>query len=65
MYVHSDTQLVPEAPTCEAADDVSGIDACEVSGYSPAVGQHTITFRDNAENEEESPERIAYEVVVG
>jgi HYR domain len=58
-------QPVPDEPTCEAADDVSGIDECQVSGYSSAVGSHTITFTaiDNAGNES-PPEILSYDVVV-
>ena len=36
--------FVPAAPTCEASDALSGLDgACSVSGYSNAVGTHTVT----------------------
>ncbi len=44
---------VPAAPTCSASDATSGLQgACSVSGYSPAVGPHTITASatDNAGN---------------
>jgi hypothetical protein len=34
---------VPDAPTCTAADDVSGQAGCIVTGYSTAVGKHTLT----------------------
>lgn len=36
---------VPAAPTCTAQDDVSGVPAggCVVTGYSAAVGTHTLT----------------------
>jgi len=50
-YFFSDT---PAAPTCDASDDLSGLDgACSVSGYSSAVGTHTVTATatDNAGNE--------------
>jgi hypothetical protein len=33
---------VPAAPTCTADDAVSGLDSCAVSGYSSAVGSHTL-----------------------
>jgi hypothetical protein len=34
---------VPDAPTCEASDALSGLAApCEVDGYSTAVGTHTV-----------------------
>jgi len=34
---------VPLAPSCTADDAPSGFDKCEVSGYSKAVGNHTMT----------------------
>jgi hypothetical protein len=35
---------VPAAPTCNASDALSGLDgSCSVSGYSAAVGTHTMT----------------------
>jgi large repetitive protein len=34
---------VPAAPTCTAQDIVSGSVSCSVSGYSSAVGPHTLT----------------------
>jgi hypothetical protein len=41
---------VPAAPSCSATDAVSGIASCLVSGYSTAVGSHTLTATatDNA-----------------
>jgi hypothetical protein len=41
---------VPPAPTCTAMDAVSGLVGCVVSGYSSAVGNHTVTATatDNA-----------------
>lgn len=41
---------VPSAPTCDASDDVSGLASCAVTGYSSAVGNHTMTATatDNA-----------------
>jgi hypothetical protein len=41
---------VPAAPTCTALDDISGIGSCAVTGYSTAVGTHTLlaTATDNA-----------------
>src|SRR5215211_3920480 len=44
---------VPNAPTCTASDALSGLDgACSVSGYSNAVGHHTVTAtaKDKAAN---------------
>ena len=36
--------FVPAAPTCNASDTLSGLDGvCVVSGYSNAVGTHTVT----------------------
>jgi hypothetical protein len=35
--------FVPAAPTCNASDALSGLDACSVNGYSNAVGSHTVT----------------------
>jgi hypothetical protein len=34
---------VPAEPTCSAQDDISGLANCEVTGYSTAVGSHTMT----------------------
>ena len=35
---------VPAAPTCSASDALSGLDGgCSVSGYSNAIGGHTVT----------------------
>ncbi|CAA9472775.1 MAG: hypothetical protein AVDCRST_MAG02-3875 [uncultured Rubrobacteraceae bacterium] len=34
---------VPAQPTCTAVDGGSGLDSCVVSGYSTAVGNHTLT----------------------
>ena len=41
---------VPLAPTCAANDAISGLHGCVVSGYSTAVGPHTLfaTATDNA-----------------
>jgi HYR domain len=43
---------VPDQPTCTATDGGSGLDSCVVSGYSAAVGQHTLTAtaKDKAGN---------------
>jgi len=35
--------FVPAAPTCTASDDLSGPNGCTVSGYSNAIGTHTMT----------------------
>jgi hypothetical protein len=34
---------VPAVPVCTATDSLSGPDGCSVSGYSTAVGSHTLT----------------------
>ncbi|WP_448625210.1 PxKF domain-containing protein [Geodermatophilus sp. URMC 64] len=41
---------VPPAPTCSASDPTSGPAGCSVTGYSTAVGSHTLTATatDNA-----------------
>ncbi len=43
---------VPAAPTCTAADTLSGPDGCTVTGYSSDVGTHTLvaTATDKAGN---------------
>jgi hypothetical protein len=43
---------VPAQPTCTATDGGSGLQSCVVSGYSTAVGQHTLkaTATDKAGN---------------
>lgn len=53
---------VPAAPTCTADDGGSGMKSCVVSGYSTAVGTHTLkaTATDNAGNE--STKEISYTV---
>lgn len=36
--------FVPAAPTCDASDALSGLDgSCNVTGYSNAIGTHTVT----------------------
>jgi hypothetical protein len=35
--------FVPAAPTCTAADGGSGLASCNVTGYSTAIGGHTLT----------------------
>lgn len=49
-YLGLDT--IPAAPTCSASDATSLIDNCAVTGYSGAVGVHTVkaTATDNAGN---------------
>lgn len=36
-------RTAPAAPSCTAEDDVSGLASCVVTGYSAAVGRHTLT----------------------
>jgi hypothetical protein len=36
---------VPPAPTCTAADALSGPDTCVVTGYATTVGPHTMTAK--------------------
>ncbi|HEV2070792.1 MAG TPA: PxKF domain-containing protein [Acidimicrobiales bacterium] len=49
-YVGLDT--IPAAPTCSASDATSLVANCDVTGYSKAVGTHTVqaTATDNAGN---------------
>jgi len=44
---------VPAEPTCAATDGLSGPDGCAVTGYTAAVGSHTLTAtgHDKAGNE--------------
>ncbi|MGW9630288.1 family 78 glycoside hydrolase catalytic domain [Agromyces sp. NPDC055520] len=44
---------VPDAPTCEATDALSGEAGCDVAGFSAEVGTHTLTAtaRDLAGNQ--------------
>jgi probable HAF family extracellular repeat protein len=44
---------VPSAPTCTASDALSGLDTCVISGFSTAVGAHTVTAtaKDKAGNQ--------------
>lgn len=35
--------FVPAAPTCDAADTLSGPNGCNVTGYGTTVGSHTMT----------------------
>lgn len=60
-YIGLDT--IPAAPTCSANDATSGIASCVVTGYSTAVGTHSVkaTATDNAGNSADSPS-IGYTV---
>jgi hypothetical protein len=53
---------VPAKPTCTATDGGSGLDSCVVSGYSTAVGTHTLkaTAKDKVGNT--STKEIIYTV---
>jgi K319-like protein len=54
--------FVPDAPTCTAADALSGPDGCSVTGYYKAIGPHTLTAtaKDKAGNQ--TTETRSYEV---
>lgn len=58
-----DFGFVPSAPTCTAADALSGPNGCTVGGYGSAAGSHTITAtaHDNAGNS--SSENRTYTVL--
>jgi hypothetical protein len=47
-----DPDSVPDAPTCTANGDISGLASCLVTGYSANAGNHTMTATatDNATN---------------
>ena len=40
IYYYS---FVPVQPTCSASDALSGVKTCNVTGYSTAIGSHTLT----------------------
>ena len=59
--------FVPAAPTCTASDLLSGPNGCTVTGYSAAVGSHTMTataydFAGNSKTEMRSYEVKAWEM---
>jgi hypothetical protein len=56
---------VPSAPTCTATDSGSGVTSagCTVSGYSPAVGTHTLTFTATDEAGNTATQTITYKVL--
>ncbi|MGE5690005.1 MAG: PxKF domain-containing protein [Pseudomonadota bacterium] len=55
---------VPAAPTCSASDALSGLDgACSVSGYSAAVGTHTVTASAKDEAGNASSDSVTYTVL--
>ena len=53
---------VPAAPTCSADDDISGLKDCIVSGYSSAVGTHTLTATATDNAGRTSTKQISYTV---
>jgi hypothetical protein len=54
---------VPAAPTCSASDGGSGLASCVVSGYSTAVGEHTLTATATDMVGNASSAQISYEVL--
>jgi hypothetical protein len=55
--------FVPAAPTCSASDALSGIDgSCSVSGYSNAVGGHTVTATATDKAGNTSSSSVSYTV---
>jgi hypothetical protein len=53
---------VPAEPTCTATDDLSGPKNCEVTGYSTAVGTHTLTATAHDTAGNEKVESLSYTV---
>ena len=54
---------VPAAPTCSASDALSGLDgSCNVSGYSDAVGTHTVVASATDKAGNNSSATITYTV---
>ena len=53
---------VPAAPTCTADDSGSGIQGCVVTGYSTAVGTHTLTATATDKAGNKSTETLSYTV---
>lgn len=55
---------VPDAPSCSATDGMSGISGnCSVSGYSSAVGGHTVTVSATDEAGNTASDSHAYTVL--
>jgi hypothetical protein len=55
---------VPAAPTCSASDVLSGLNgACGVSGYSAAVGTHTVTASANDKAGNSASASVTYTVL--
>lgn len=54
---------VPPAPTCTAVDTVSGVASCVVTGYSTAVGTHTLTATATDNAGHTSTAKLSYEVL--
>ena len=56
--------FVPSAPTCNASDVLSGLAApCSVSGYSDAVGPHTVKAEAKDKADNTASESHAYTVL--
>ncbi len=53
---------VPAAPTCTADDSGSGIQGCVVTGYSTAVGTHTLTATATDKAGNKSTKTLSYTV---
>jgi hypothetical protein len=53
---------VPAAPTCTADDAVSGLASCVVTGYSNAVGSHTMTATATDNAGRKATAELSYEV---
>lgn len=54
---------VPPEPTCTAVDTVSGVASCVVTGYSTAVGTHTLTATATDNAGHTSTTELSYEVL--
>jgi hypothetical protein len=55
--------FVPAAPTCSASDALSGVDGtCSVSGYSAAIGTHTVTASATDKAGNSASASVTYEV---
>lgn len=54
---------VPAAPTCTADDAISGLASCAVTGYSAAVGTHTLTATATDNAGRTATETLSYSVL--
>jgi hypothetical protein len=56
--------FVPDEPTCSASDDTSGLaGACVVSGYSDAIGSHTVSASAEDEAGNDATVEASYQVL--